>query len=477
MKVMARPRFALFRFVVLLLFSVAAFPLFAWDFQISVSGNTIVVSVYGLTGSNCCAGANVDDPSFASAGCSQPCGNDVKTVNLTSNAVGTHDVWVYAADPTTNGYEYRQGSATVTDPPAPTCPEYDLFARGTTVLTHRYGDGSSYFTPTYPSGQTVDGEIKIILRTRRAPAGTVVNLKVVDPADTAAYGTPHQKDDNLDTAGGTIDGGKTLSVTLPAAGTVEKTLKTTLFASGDNFAVQGSTDPNLISDPNYPCSTTPGCHATPAITAWKRMYVEQATMYRSSQLLADRVLIGNSIVYVNSNSGLRRGDRVRLIHAPSYLRNEPQDVDGYYIEDRTITAIGSNSNPSQPGAYAVTLDAPLTRPYFTDITVSGIKLGDAIVNINAADPMYHFNDQYVVNAFAEAFVEVVKSPTSFVSLPLYSGMTDSAMIFVGAKWFVAREGTTVPSNFGLAVAAATRAPLANANQLSLGTTGGPYSYV
>ena len=41
----------------------------------------------------------------------------------------------------------------------------------------------------------------------------------------------------------------------------------------------------------------------------------------------------------------------------------------------------------------------------------------------------------------------------------------------------ARTSSSIPSNTGLAVAAATRAPLASTTALSLGTTGGAFSYV
>src|SRR5258708_4972205 len=239
----------LLRLLLLSLAMTAALPVFAWSFQVSVNGNDVIVTVTGLTGTVCCAGANIDDPNFESAFCSQPCGvggqGYTYTIPLTCNSVGAHTVYVYAYDPSTNGYEYKQAGVSITDPPPPSCPQFDLIAAGTTVLTHLYGGADPY-----PAGQTADGAIKISLRTRAALPGTVIYLKVVDPPDAAAYGAPHQKDDNLDHAAGTFPGGKTTSLTLPQSGTVDVVLTTTSFASGDNYQVQASADPNLATDPN-----------------------------------------------------------------------------------------------------------------------------------------------------------------------------------------------------------------------------------
>jgi hypothetical protein len=401
-------------------------------------------------------------------------------VSFACNSIGSHTVYAYASDPSTSGYEYKQQGVSVTDPPPSTCPQFDLIAAGTRVLTHKFGDsfGSTY---TYPTGQSTDGEIPISLRVRAAPAGTVVYLKVIDPEDTAAYGTPHQKDDNIDTAGGTISGGKTTSVTLPASGTVSVVLKTTLHASGDNYQVQASSDPALTTDSNFVCSPSSGCQTTPVITAWKRMYVEEDEMYRESQLLAERSLVGASVVYVDAR-GFQKGNSVRLVHAPSYLRMADYDVDGFYSEDRTIVGVARNSDPSHAGAYAITLDAPLMKAYYRDINVGSLQLGDAIADLSAGDPLYHFSEQYLAGAFAEAFVDVVKTNTSGVGVPLYNSMTDLAMTYVGGKWFAARTQVQPPSNSGMVIAAATSAPIAPdpvaGQRIPIGTTSGTtYSYV
>jgi hypothetical protein len=439
-----------------------------------------------LTGSQCCAGANIDNPSsLEGASCSVPCGpggqGKTFTIPLDCNAVGSHTVYVYALAAGAQGYETRSAEVTIVDPPAPTCPQFDLVAAGQRVITHQYSDAFGVTVP-YPPGQTTDGQIKISLKPRLAPAGTVIYLKVIDPPDDAAYGAPHQADDNLDTNAGTLSGSsKTTSVTLPPAGTADVTLTTTQYASGDNYQVEASADPNLASDPNFVCDPNNGCRTTPVITVWKRMYVEEDEMYRNSQLVASRSLVGDSVVYVNDR-GFRKGDNVRLIHAPSFTRTADYDVDGFYSEDRTIIDVARNHTPNQPGAYAVTLDQPLTRPYFVDALFLTTQLADAIVDLsrnaqNSADPLYHSSDQYLAGAFGEAFVEVIKSSSSGVGLPSYPQMTQSDMTFVGGKWFAARESILTPSNFGLVVAAASRDPVQVANATSLGTTAGKLSYV
>jgi len=451
----------------------------AWSYQVNVVGNTVNVTVTGLTGNQCCGGASLDLP-IGGGNCSIPCGTGQQTATLTCNSVGTHALYIWAADPTTPTIgEFKQTTVDITVPPAPACPQFDLISGGIKVLTHQYQDAFGSTVP-YPAGQTADGETKISLRPRAAPAGTDIYLKVIDPPDASTYGAPHQSDDNVDVSAGTLFGAKTRVVTLPQAGTVDLILKTTLYASGDNYVVQASADPHLVTDPNFVCDPNAGCRSTPVITAWKRMYVEMDDMYRNSQPITFRILVGDSVVYVNDR-GFRRGDAVRLLHAPSATRSEPYDVDGFYTEDRTIVDVARNNNSNIAGAYAITLDAPLARAYFTEGPFLSTPMGDAIADLSrnaqrSADPLFHFSQQYYVPAFADAFVEVIRAGSSGVGVPFHDAMTPQNMAAVGNKWLAARLGTLPPSNFGLATAAATRAGLAP-GQLSLGTTVGSFSYI
>ena len=454
-------------------FTLNVAPLSAQQLIVGTNGNTIT---YTTPAGYCCAGASLDEPFVGGAGCAivpdcstQPARND----QFSCNPVGTHVVYACWYNPNTP-QQCESKAVNVTEPAPPSCPLFDLIG-GSRVLTHKYGS-----TDNYPFGQTADAQMTLKLRARRAPGGTTIYLRVFDPPDTAAYGAPHQPDDNQDTSAnaGSFSGSKTTQVSLPATGSVSVVFSATDHAAGDNYRVEATADQTILNDPNFICSTD--CKSLD-ITAFKRMYVEMDEMYRNSQLIAARTLVGESVVYVNDR-GFRRGDSVRLVHASSYQRNEPQDVDGFYSEDRVIVDVARNNNPNQVGAYAITLDQPLTKTYFTDLKFVDTQLGDAIVNTSrnaqrSSDPRYHSNEQYVSGAFAEAFVEVIKATTSGVGIPFYDAMSSAGNIGVGRKWFAARTSVLIPPNFGLAVAAATRTPLTTANQLSLGTTSGPFSYV
>src|SRR6266542_1983727 len=105
--------------------AIAAIPAAAWNYQVSINGNTVFVTITGLTGNQCCGGASLDDPNGGSANCSIPCASGSQSATLSCNAVGTHVLYVFAADQTTNGYETKQTTVTIADPPAPGCPQFD----------------------------------------------------------------------------------------------------------------------------------------------------------------------------------------------------------------------------------------------------------------------------------------------------------------------------------------------------------------
>jgi hypothetical protein len=318
-------------------------------------------------------------------------------------------------------------------------------------------------------------------------------LRVVDPADPSLYLPTHNINDNQDPSPkgvlmprGCADpscrapSGEPLQIHAAPGGTVEVELEATDRYAGDNYYLEASFDAQFTCAIAGPDGAD-ACARSGLVTAWKRMYLETDEMYRNSQLLADKVLIGESVVYVNDR-GFHKGDVVRLAHAPSYLRTADYDVDGFYSEDRNIVGVGRNSDPSHSGAYAITLDKPLIKAYFRDINVGSLQLGDAIVDLSPVDPLYHFSEQYLGDAYAEAFLEVVKTSTSGIAVPLYNGMTELAMSYVGLKWFAARTLVQPPPNFGMVIAAATSAPIAadpvTGPQIPLGTTSGTkISYV
>jgi hypothetical protein len=417
----------------------------------------------------------------ANAFCSIPCGKTYESFTFGCNSIGTHTVYGYYSDKHTNGYKIvGSATVTVTAPPPVYCPQFVLIASPPRVLTHKYGDA---FNSEYLPGQTADGEMSMKIKTVAAPAGTTVYLRLTDPPDDSPYGTPHQKDDNVDTGAGSFGSSMSRfsSVSLPANGSVPFTVRTSLQKGGDNYQVEASADPALHT-PSYECSGTMICQKT-KLTTWKRFYVEPNEMYRESQLIQANILVGERLVYVNDR-GFGRNDPVRLIHAPSYLRSELGDSQGFYFEDFTIVNVRRNRNPAIAATFEIELDQPVTRHYRREAPIAGVPMGDALVNLaphRMPGPTFQMNDQYMRNAFYFAYVDLVTIPGNGVGMPLYDAMNNTAMIFAGAKWFAARRSTTIPSNTGLAVAAGTREPLpappGGTAPLSLGTTAGVYSYV
>ena len=496
------------RSVFLALLAITAIPLAA---QVSawVVGNTIHVTVSGTDpqSKQCCIGADIDeDPGFpplarttrgpsvdgykprnptTNASCSQACGRTSDSFEFGCNSVGTHTVYGYYSDDHTGGYRLAgTATVTVTTPPPFFCPQFVLVPGGPRVLTHKYGDG--FPDVEYLPKQTTDGEMEMKVKTVAAPAGTTIYLKITDPPDESQYGAPHSANDNVDTGAGSFGSslGRTTTVSLPASGSVPFKVKTTLNASGDNYLVHASANPALHT-PSEECPGPSGnanCQKT-SLTAWKRFYVEPNEMYRTSQLIRSNILTGERLVYVDDR-GFRRGDQVRLIHAPSFSRGNVGDTLGFHSEDFVIADVRRNNNPAINGGngFEIELNAGVTQFYRTDATIGGIQLGDALVNLSrlprgAAGPTYTMDLGTMYPAFYFAYVDLVTLPSNGVGVPFYDAMNDAAMTFVGGKWLAAKRTAMFPSNTGHAMAAATRDPLVAAGQQSLGSTIGAFSYV
>lgn len=367
------------------------------------------------------------------------------------------------------------------------------------VRNHRNDNNypSPYQIPRYPD-----------LRPRFRFPGTVTQsgrsvsrevwLRIVDPKDSSPYVPSARPDDNddpspkgvllppgCDTASCGATSGNPLRVVSDAHGRVEVVLEGTDRYAGDNYQIEASFDQSFTCATAGPASAPNICARSGIITAHKQFFVEPDEMYRNSQLIRSNVVVGQNLVYVNER--WRRGDRVRLIHAPSYLRTAAGDSAGFYFEDFEIDDIRRNPNPNIAAAFEIRLNGTVAHPYSTDLTIAGVELGDALVNLSriaqhSTDPMLRMNRSYVIPAFGLAFVDLVTLPSNGVGVPMYDAMTETGMIFAGAKWLAAKTSSVIPPNTGLAVAAATRDPLpppagGGPAPLSLGTTAGPYSYV
>ncbi len=309
---------------------------------------------------------------------------------------------------------------------------------------------------------------------------------MLDPPDTSRYIPASQptKNDNLDPAdqGGLNSRLSATTVTGDANGHFTVTLTTTSQYGGDNYIVEAS------ADPAFPCATADPtgvdrCASTGTIQAWKRMYVEMDQMYRASALLSDFAFPGDTHIYINDSSLFKAGDSVTLIHAPSYNRSKVWDSAGFYSEANpvSVTKIAANRT-THPGKYDVSLSAPLTQNYYLDGVALGTTtpLGDALVNLSryadprkSGSPRFGSDERYVKTAFAEAYLDVLDTPTGGVGVPSYPALSEPAMYWVAEKWWRARTQATYPSNHGVAIAAATNGTEVN----SLGTSNTFWSFV
>ena len=387
---------------------------FAWDFTLSTSGNTIVINVTGMdnasNSSQTCVGSAVDIPP-GGAYCSIP-GYVNQTLYETCNRLGTHIVYVEVYDATTGGhYQTKSKAIDVTVPPPATCPVFALVAQNGFVLTHKYG------SEDYPRGQERDAQTELIFKPILVDPGVTFYLKVVDAKDQSTYRTAAPAtNDNIDGGGGRLafspsdSGSQTLSFTVGTANSTTIFLNTTGFAGGDNYDVQASADPNLLSDPNFVCDAGHGCQHTGSITAWKRVYLEKHNMFRNGLFVVGTANAGDNQVTVQIPAGLRwhdvslgHGDAIRLLHAP---RLDGLDFStAFYSEDVTVTAI--DRVQGHRNQRRLTLSAPLGHSYTQDFSYAN-ALADGVSDGagNIAAGTYGRNESYLRQGFDPAFIDL-----------------------------------------------------------------------
>jgi hypothetical protein len=418
----------------------------AWDYTVSVSGNTINVSISGMkdtSGSGCCAGAG-SAPGGAS--CSIPCGN--QTATLTCNRQGANTIFVYAADDTTRSlpggpYEMRVATVNVADPPPPTCPAFSFFAVTHRAITHKYG------TEPWVTGQSRDAQVELMFRPVRIEAGTQIYLRVTDPRDPSTYKpaatTPGP--DNIDTGAGKLalspsdSGATTLTFTAPTDGNQTIYLNTTGFAGGDNYVVQATPDPQLLGDPNFVCGPTTNCQASAPVTAWKRVYLEKKRMFRSGLFVAQLAPAGTNQVVVQIPEGkswrhvrLNAGDPILLMHAK---RLDGLDFSGFYSEDSVVAAV--DRVPGARNRRLLTLTAPLAHSYDRDETYAQSLtdgVSDGVGNVAAG--LFGQYTGLLTSTFGDAFVEFRDLEQSVTEIPYVPVVRQPHRI--ANKWF---EHTTV----------------------------------
>ncbi len=418
---------------------------YGWDFSVSVNGNDIVVNVTGMdntTSRQTCAGAGVDLPG-GGAHCGIP-GLSSDTITVGCNRLGPHTVFVEVFDSTTNGqYETRLASADVTTPPSAGCPEYTFSASTFKALTHKYG------AENYPTGQERDSQVLLYFKPIRVDPAVTFYGRVFDAKEGSTYRTStNPNGDNIDTAAGKLafspsdTGSRDINFQAGTAPVKTMYLNTTGFAAGDNYTVAVTADPNLVSDPNFVCNTSPGCQQAGPITAWKRVYLEKKQMFRNGVFVAGSAVAGTNQVLVQIPAGLRwrnvvlrAGDSVRLLHA--------QRFDGldffpdYHWEDAMITAVDRVAGFRN--RRLLTLATPLSYSY-TEDTSYATALDDGVSDGagNLAAGTYGRNEAYLGNTFAQAYVEFFSVPQSVREIPYLPVVRREA--HVANKWF---ENTTI----------------------------------
>jgi len=410
----------------------------AWSFSVSTSGNNIMVSVTGMDNSNgaaqTCAGASVDLPPGGAS-----CGRSTyENMTLTCNRIGAHTVYVDVADATTNGYETRQTTVTLTEPPSLACGTFGLES-GYDILTHKWGTGDPY-----PFRQTGDHQVEVLFRWINVEPGTPMYVRVFDADDPSSYRTwAPAVDDNLDSGAGTLStspsetGAKQLTFAVGSDPIQKIYLNTTGFAAGDNYTIRASLNPNLLSDPSVFCSPALACQQWWPMTAWKRVYLEKKEMFRSGVFIARETPAGSNEVLVQVPTGLswndvvlRPGDEIRLLHAP---RLDGLDfVPEFHSEEAFITAVdhvaGNNARR------LLTLAAPLKYSYIDDRSyLQALQFGvsDAVGNLAAGT--YERNESYLHTSFVPMFVQFWTVPQRVQQIP-YLPVIRRTYHFAN-KWF------------------------------------------
>lgn len=413
---------------------------YAWDFSVSTAGNKIVVNVTGMDnsgGHQTCAGASVD-VNGGGANCGVP-GPSSALMEFHCNRLGGHTVFVQVYDASTgDGYETRTGTITVSEPPPAGCGDFSFSPQGSMVLTHKYG------AEDYPPGQHRDSQVEVLFRWVDVEPGSTMYVKVSDPDDPSSYRTNAPAvDDNLDSGAGTLStspgstGSKELTFAVGSEPISKIYLNTTGFAAGDNYTIKASLNPDLHSDPNFVCNAANGCYESWPVTAWKRVYLEKKEMFRSGVFIARETPAGSNEVLVQIPTGLRwnhvslrRGDSIRLLHAP---RLDGLDFfPGFYFEDAVVAAV--DRVPGARNRRLITLATPLSHSYRDDQSYPAALeegVSDGVGNLAAGT--YARNELYLHSSFQSAFVEMRNATQGVQQIPYLPVIRQAHRL--ANKWF------------------------------------------
>ena len=290
------------------------------------------------------------------------------------------------------------------------------------ILIARHRADKSYIS----SAQTADARVRI--RAYMGVAGRRVYFRTVDPPDTASYVPVAERRAN-DNRGGR--GQLTLPDALTdASGWATTELQITDRYAGDNYRVEGS------SNPTFSCDGT--CASTGVITAWKRVFLEKKRMFRAGAPIVGDAPAGSVTVTVDVPKGVkfRAGDEIRLLHAPLLDGSGPRE---FYSEPAIIAKGGIAKVSGCNRCRELTLVAPLKHDYSPDLSFDDVPLADGVGL--PSEGYYELNEEYLHQTFAETFVEFLDVPQVLSEIPFVPRIYER--LHFANKWFENSPLTTI----------------------------------
>ena len=281
-----------------------------------------------------------------------------------------------------------------------------------------------------------------------AVAARDVWFRVIDPRDSAPYGTPVAGDNAdpepkgfLSTAGcATADcrvrGDLPLRTRSAADGSVSVDLEGTDRYGGDNYQLEAS------FDAAFTCATAGAggsnvCAKSGVVTTWKRIYVEVHKMFARGAFLTRNVFPGDVSIRVSDVSVFPDPPFVvRLVHAADAAGGSPND---FYHEEVTVLHLTGRRFLNQSPAPGILYLRDQNNPNVGD-TVHGLY--EQLENVRGIDRQY-LADAVGLVATSSDFMTVDPSLVSPLFDPAFvefAWLSDDA----GFDWTDPRYGRVIP---------------------------------
>jgi hypothetical protein len=323
------------------------------------------------------------------------------------------------------------------------------------VLISKYGpeDYLSRYQTLLAGDQSIqspDRHIEVRVRVTRdgiPAAGVNVYFRVTDPPDTAPYtiAAHDAKTDDNDPAGpkgalivptpcANAPSGAPPCTTSGSDGWARVILTVTDHAAGDNYLVEGSTDPA------FACGSS--CPRSGLITAWKRLYVEEQHMFRAGRFVNGEVRGGTSEIPVDDPTpflNLHLHDRLELVHAAA------PGSGSYFFDIVSFKTVVQKSD----GSWRVVTENPVPRYYGAlgddHLTLDIQKVARDGIGI-VAGGVYEPDITYVASLYASMFVDVVPISSAVEEVPYVPEVTTLTALFYSSRWLQHR--VAVPTTIG-----------------------------